>query len=93
MPNSDIQTALTLLLVGMLTVFLILFIVVLTARVIIHITNGMSEKEEVLLVGRAVRAVSKPEVPLRHKQIIDGAIRQLSQKPVHIIKIRKLDMY
>ncbi len=77
--NPELQQAVTILLVGMSTVFFILLLVVISARVIIALTNRFTVNEEIRIQGRTVRAASpRSHLPSHHQKVIHLSVQQLS---------------
>ena len=83
---EDIQTALMLLGVGMLTVFSILTLVVLSGKGLIHFVNRFVFKETLpdLILNQ------KSELTPKQIAAISAAIQQASQGRANIEKISKL---
>ena len=88
MSDPNLTSALTILLVGMFTVFLILFLVVLSARTIILVTNRMTEDEKALIQGSTVRAVSRGNIPQDHQAVIEEVIHKLTAGKGRVIRIQ-----
>lgn len=87
MPET-ISQALTVLLVGMTTVFFILALVVLSGRLMINILN----KTNFVLNKKSDSATSfsrEPKLETMEKQIIEEAIRKWSKGAARITEITK----
>lgn len=89
MISSDLQTSLTILMIGMMTVFLILFIVIYVARFVIYLTNYFAEDEEALIRGSTVRAHAISDIPAQHMQVITQTVEMLTDGKARIIDIQK----
>ncbi len=89
MITNDIYGALQLLLVGMITVFLVLLIVIGLGKVLIWAINKWAPEEKVTKkVAPAAKAVSA--IDAQTKAIIDAAISQITGGKGHASKITKL---
>ena len=89
MITNDIYGALMLLVFGMVTVFLVLFIVIWLGKALIWAINKWAPEEKVTKkVAPAANAVSA--VDARTKAIIDAAISQITGGKGHASKITKL---
>lgn len=73
--DGDISTALSLLAIGMITVFLVLLLVVLTGNVLIRLTNRFSQNDDQISAAK-VAAIS-------------GAVEAFTQGRGHITRIEK----
>lgn len=76
---DNISNALLLMLIGMLTVFVILSIVVLSGRLLIRIINSFTEKSK-----------KDHNIPPEHIAVISAITENLTDGKAHEIKIDKL---
>lgn len=89
--NAELESALTILMVGMTTVFGILLLVVLSARSIIWVTNSLAENEVALIHGRTVRAPTRSSIPQDHQKIISKVVDQISGSRGTVIQIKQIE--
>ena len=90
--SENLQTALTVLAVGMTTVFLILSLVVLTGKVLINIVNRFVPVAEIATSRRAKTALSKKDDKKENEKIaaIVAAVEAMTGGQGKIISIEKL---
>ncbi len=89
--STDIQTALSLLVIGMLSVFVILSLVVLAGRVLIGIVNKYFSTPLDEKSAKAPTSVYRPSVIPREKlAVIAAAVEAVSHGHAHITKVEKL---
>ena len=87
--SQDLQTALTLLVIGMLAVFVILSLVVASGRGLIYLVHKYLTKPEAenLAIPKNIyrpKAISKAKLAA-----ITAAVEAVSHAQAHIIKIEK----
>lgn len=87
--NTDLQTALTLFLVGMLAVFTILALVVLSGRVLISIVNTYFPDPSSLPVALPKALHSLQRVERKKMAAITAAVEQASRGQATIVKIER----
>jgi len=73
--DGDISTALSLLTIGMITVFLVLLLVVVTGNILIHLVNRFSQNND-QISGAKIAAIT-------------GAVEAFTQGSGHITRIEK----
>lgn len=89
MITNDIYGALQLLLVGMITVFLVLLIVIGLGKALIWAINKWAPEEKVTKkAASAAKAISA--IDAHTKAIIDAAISQITGGKGHASKITKM---
>ena len=74
--GSDFSTALSLLAIGMITVFMVLLLVVVTGNILIRIVNRFYVESDKQIEGAKIAAIT-------------GAVEAFTQGQGHIIKIEK----
>ncbi len=79
---ENIGTGLMLMVVGMVTVFLILLIVIYGSRLMIRMVNRLSPMGSQIPAGSAVDAATR--------EILEAAVTQLTGGKGHITNITKL---
>lgn len=84
---ENIPEALKLLVVGMLTVFAILLIVICLGKALIAFVNKFLPEEEKLVKNNAV---DKLAVDVNTKAIISEAVKQITDGKGHVTNISKL---
>ncbi len=84
--NEGIQTALSLMLIGMITVGFILFLVVAIGNIIIRVTN----KIKVPVVIHAARNVKETFAPNKMAAIV-AAVNQVTHGKGKVTKIEKIN--
>lgn len=87
--TTDLQTAFTLFLVGMLAVFTILALVVLSGRLLITIVNRYFPDRPTLPSALPNTVHSHPQVDRKKIAAITAAIDQISGGAARIIKIER----
>lgn len=84
---ENIQEALQLLVVGMVTVFVILLIVINLGKLLIKLVNKYAPAEEV----KKKNAAPTPQViDAKTKSIIEAAVKQISAGKGRVVKIEKI---
>lgn len=83
--DSDISTALSLLVIGMLTVFVVLTLVVFTGKLLTSIVNSLPDKVVVPL-----RVVNKQEIENNKVAAITAAVEAFTYGKGNIQKIEKI---
>jgi oxaloacetate decarboxylase gamma subunit len=86
--ENNIQSALTLLLVGMSTVFIILTLVVITGKVLIRLVNRFAT-EEVKAVKRKVVAGIQDQMSPKTLAALTAAVEVATGGKGKIVKIEK----
>ncbi len=81
--NPDIQLGLQLLLVGMLTVFFILGIVILLGKLLINVANRFAPEET-----QPVRR-SRSRIPSKHIAILAAAVQEITNGQGQLSSIKK----
>ncbi len=84
--GPELEISLRLMLVGMTTVFLILFIVILSSKLLISIINHYEPVET-----NTKRNEREQFIPNDIKSVIDKAVHQISGGKAKIEKIQKID--
>ena len=87
--SAELQTALLLFLVGMITVFIILSLVVLTGRLLIWVINNYFATEEKLAYEYNVPYVAEDVVYKKKIAAITAAVDVVTGGRGKIIKIEK----
>lgn len=87
--NSEMQLALTLLFVGMITVFLILALVVITGRVLIGVVNKYFSEEEKLTYDYRVPFIDDEVISKKKLAAITAAVEIVTQGKGKIVKIEQ----
>ena len=82
---ENISTGLQLMLVGMVTVFVILLIVIYGSRLLIRIINKIAPEE----APAAAKAAAKDDNSAV-RPILEAAVAQLTGGKGHIVNIKKL---
>lgn len=85
--SNNIQEALQLLFVGMITVFVILLIVINLGKLLIAIVNKYAPAEE---TKKKVVAQQNTVVDAKTKHVIEAAVAQISAGKGKIVSIEKL---
>lgn len=88
MVEESIFGALELLVVGMLTVFVILLIVIYFGQFLIYAVNKFAPSEEP--VKKKAVAVTTPQIDANTKAIIESAVNQLTNGTGKVTNIHKL---
>ncbi len=88
---TDLRTAITLLAVGMITVFIVLLLVVLTGKALIRLSNYLLEKAP-QSVPPATEPTSHPDV-LQKKKVaaVVAAVQQITNGHGQISKIERIN--
>lgn len=85
--DSNFEIALELLGLGMLTVFLILFLVVFIGDLIIRFVNRYVSAPEVIAVSKRNNHES---IPTGNMAAIVAAVKSVTQGKGHVVKVEKL---
>jgi len=82
MATGNLETALIVLSIGMITVFIVLGLVVLTGQLLIKIVNALQTESP--------PAPAVPSsIPSTHIAVITAAVAQLSEGKASVVKIEK----
>ena len=87
--TPEIQTAINVLFIGMISVVVILSLVIATARVVIAVTNRFAEPVGVHIKGKKVRARKKASLPDEHVAIVAAVVASLTAGKGNVISIQK----
>lgn len=90
MITNDIYGAVQLMIVGMLTVFCILLIVISLGNVLIKLVNKYAPEEVVAKKSVAAASNAVQQVDATVKAVIDAAVQQITGGKGHATKITKL---
>lgn len=88
MVEESIFGALELLVVGMLTVFVILLIIIYFGKLLIYAVNKSAPAEEP--AKKKVAAVAVPQIDANTKAIIESAVNQITNGTGKVTNIQKL---
>ncbi|MFK7981665.1 MAG: OadG family transporter subunit [Saprospiraceae bacterium] len=88
--SAELQTALLLLVVGMITVFIILSLVVLTGRTLIWVVNKYFSPEEKITYEYKVPFVEDDVIYKKKLAAIAAAVEIATRGKGKIIKIEKM---
>lgn len=88
MVEESIFGALELLVVGMLTVFVILLIIIYFGKLLIYAVNKFAPAEEP--TKKKVAAVAVPQIDANTKAIIESAVNQITNGTGKVTNIQKL---
>lgn len=90
MITNDISGAIQLMVVGMLTVFCILIIVILLGSLLIKLVNKFAPEEVQAKKSVATANNAIQQVDATVKSVIDAAVSQITGGKGHVTKITKL---
>ena len=90
MITNDISGAIQLMVVGMLTVFCILIIVILLGSLLIKLVNKFAPEEVQAKKSVAAASNAVQQVDSTVKSVIDAAVSQITGGKGHVTKITKL---
>lgn len=82
MATENLETAFIVLAIGMITVFVVLGLVVLTGQLLIKIVNALHKETE-------PAPASPAGIPSTHIAVITAAVAQLSEGKASVLKIEK----
>ena len=88
--SAELQTALLLLVVGMITVFIILSLVVLTGRILIWVVNNYFSPEEKIAYDYTVPFVEDDVLYKKKLAAIAAAVEIATGGKGKIVKIEKM---
>jgi len=97
--DANIGEAITVLIVGMTTVFIILSLVVLSGNILIRVLNRLgfvlneeqiAETKTAAVVGTAATAMATQSLPSGKQAAIEKAIREWSGGKAEVKKITKI---
>lgn len=86
---AELQTALLLLVVGMITVFIILSLVILTGRILIWVVNKYFSEEEKLSYDYKVPFIDDDVIGKRKLAAITAAVEIATRGTGKIVKIER----
>ncbi len=87
--TQDLHTAINILIVGMITVFIVLSLVVLTGRLLITIVNRWADKQARLQKESSPNIFERPDPLPSHIAAIVAAVDVVTQGRGHITNIRR----
>ena len=82
MATGNLETALIVLAIGMITVFIVLGLVVLTGQLLIKIVNALQSEAP-------PAPAAATSIPSTHIAVITAAVAQLSEGKASVVKIEK----
>lgn len=88
--QNDIFEALQLLVVGMVTVFAILLIVINFGKLLILAVNKFAPEEEVVKKGAPAKSAAPQAIDATVKAVIDAAVSQITGGKGRAVKITKM---
>jgi len=89
--SPDIQSALSLLLIGMITVFIILGLVVLSGRILISMVNRFDPQLELNRFSGTPKTIFKPKsINRKHLAALTATVDVVTAGQGKIIKIEKV---